>query len=363
MARADSTIRVNIIGDAKGLSKELAKADKGLAGFGASAKGLVGGIGLALAARELVDFAGDALAEADRLGDATKRLELQVGDLASQLVDTADEWSRMGQSTQDMLELEAAVVDVGTALGLTDAELVALADDAAATAAAIELLGGADAATNVDLIGKAAAGSAKAMRALGVSVSETDVVSLALATTGKTTAESLTKGELAAARYTLVLEALKPKLDAVAQGSGDVEQKQAELQARWETLTGRIGQGIEGPLNDLLGWILSGIDGLERLDEGIEAIRAEFLRAIGPVLAFAGALEDVLFQILQIAAHGMLPTGGTSGGGGGGSGGGFGSQGSGGSISINVQALDSAAAERAVIDAMRAAAARNGELR
>jgi hypothetical protein len=354
MANASSTIRVAIIGDVKGLSKALGQGEKEVGAFGGKVKGLVAGIGFAVAARELTDFAGDALAEADRVGDATARLELQIGDLAGPLNDAADGFSNLGQSRQDILELEASFADTATALGLANPLIADFADDVAATAAAVELLGGADAATNVDLIGKAAGGSQRAMRELGVFVSEAAVAQQALKDTGKELPEQLTDTELAAARLKLIMEQLKPKLDEVALGSGDVEQKQADLQARFETLTGKIGEGIEGPLTDFLGWVLAGIDGLERMDEVMDIVSEAFDTALDHVKPLTDALGELASLLFSIGTHGLVDIGDLTGG----------SNKSAGAASVDifVNALSNKATEQAVVDALRNAAARSGEL-
>jgi hypothetical protein len=356
---ADSTIRVHILGDAKGLSATLKQGEKSVGGFDASARKLVGGIGIAVAADKFLDFANDALGEADRLGDATERLGLQLGDLSPPLEAAAGGFAKLGQSKQDVLELEAAFADIATTAQVGEPAIAGFADEAAATAAAVALLGDQDAATVIDLIGKAGAGSEKAMRALGISVTNTEVVARALADTGKSTADSLTEGELAGARYALVLDALKPKLDAVAEGSADVEQRQSELQARWETLTGSIGAGIEGPLTDLLGWILAGIDGFDKLGAHIDATgdRMVILEAaakglidvLQAVLTLLGSIPQGIGDALNIP---RLPL----------QGGGF-AQGSldrPTNVTLNVQPRDSADTERAVIDAIRTYDSRNG---
>jgi hypothetical protein len=311
VARADSTIRVNIIGDAKGLGKELGKANSKLGGLGK----IAGGIGIAVATDALLDFGATALDEADRAGDALTRLRLKLGPLTDDLDAAAGGFSKLGQSRQDMLELEAAVADAGTALGIANPLIADFADDAAATAAAIQLLGGAggaDAAGIVDLMGKAAGGSLKAMKALGIHVDEAAVASLALQMSGKDNPDMLTKSELAAARYTLVLLALKPQLDAVALGSADVEQSQADLQARFETLTGKIGEGVEGPLADFLGWTLAGIDGIGQLGAAFDLLDGQIKSSFPALHDFIELLGRALSLVLQTFGGHALPSGGTN---------------------------------------------------
>ena len=133
------------------------------------------------------------------------RLELQIGkDLAGALSDTAEGFHKIGLSRQDVLELAAGFADTATALGQGAPFIAEWADDAAAIASAIEQLGGADAATNIDLIGKAAGGSEKAMKALGIHVDEAAVAQLAMQQTGKDLPEQLDATELAAARYIIM---------------------------------------------------------------------------------------------------------------------------------------------------------------
>lgn len=297
MARADSTVRVSIIGDAKGLTRELDKADGKLKGFGSSAAKVGAAIGTVVAADQIVDFANTALSEFDRIGDATARLEKQLGeDLAAALVDSAEDWHELGLSAQDALELEASIADVATALGVAAPDIASLADDTAATAAALSLVTDLDADTAIDLIGKAAAGSDKAMRALGVSVTDAEVEARALRDTGKQSADALTDNELATARWNLVLEDLKPFLDDAVQGTGDLEQKQRELEAKFETLTGKIGGALEGPLADFLDWTLSGIEGWEMLGDALSDAKIDLtgvLDVIRTMIAPFTTLLDV----------------------------------------------------------------------
>jgi hypothetical protein len=283
VARGDSTIRVAIIGDAKGLKQELGEAEKGIKGFSVNAKALVGAIGATIVADQLVSFGKTALAEADRLGDATKRLELQLGGLSDQLVESSDDFAHLGQSSQDVLELEAAFADVATSLGVADPLIAGFADEAAATAAAVALMGDQDAASVIDLIGKAAGGSQKALKALGINLSDAEIEARALSATGKTNAAELTKAEKSAAAYALVLEKLQPKLVAVTEAGGDFESKTAEIDAKLETLTAKIGGHLEGPLNDLLDWIIRGIEGWEMLGDRIDEIPQLLRDMLGPL--------------------------------------------------------------------------------
>lgn len=365
----NSAIKVAILGDAKGLQKELATSERGIKGFATSGKALVGGIVAAGAGAAVLDFAQTALGEADRLADAGQRLQLTLGDdLAGELQKSADKMSDLGLSAQDVLELEAAFADTATALGAANPAIASFADDAAATAAAVSLLGDQSPDEVIDLIGKAAGGSEKALRALGINVTDAEIAARAMADTGKRTADALTDADLAAAGYALVLEALQPKLDAVANSSGDVEQAQAALEAKFETLTGKIGAGLEGPLNDLLQWMLNGIEGWEMLADAVPGFMDELRKLETPL----GNVADLLADIVGLAGDFIrLDLGGILGriGGIGGPRGGKVTAGdvsrSGGgapSVTVNVNGGDPAETERAVRRAVRGYNDRNGSL-
>jgi hypothetical protein len=364
VANGDSKVTVKVVGDAAGLSRELGKAEKDVGAFSSKAKvaGAAAAAGFLVAGAAAVEFGQTALAEADRAADASQRLDLQIGALSGTLKETAGDFAELGQSRQDILELEAAFADFATTAGLADAEIASMADEAAATAAAIELLGGADAATNIDLIGKAADGSEKAMKALGINISKADVEARALRDTGKPTAEALNESERAAAAYKLVLEALAPKLTAVAGGQGDTEQKAAELAARWETLTGQIGESLEPALNDLLGQVLAGIDGWAMLGGAARGFTADLNKMIPGIEEAIGQLRTLL-SLSNPSLFGLgkftfaQPSAQPS------SGGGGDVRRTAPTVNINVQPRDGADTERAVVNALRDYDRKNGGYR
>jgi len=199
-----------------------------------------------------------------------------------------------------MLELEAAFADVATATGIADPLIASLADNVAATAAAVSLLGDQDPATVVDLIGKAAGGSEKAMKALGVSLTDAEVATRAMADTGKTNTKSLTDQELATARLELILEQLKPKLDAATTGTADLETRQGELNARVETLQASLGEKLAPALATVLGFINDEIDAIPGAIEGWQMLGATIEGFARGVLGPLGNVRDALEGILDL---------------------------------------------------------------
>lgn len=309
MARADSSIRVNIIGDASSLQAASKQSEKAVSGIGKAAKIAGGAIIAGFAADAVLDFAQTALGEADRIGDASARLEAQLGDLATPLIEASAGFEKLGQSKQDVLELEARFTDLATAAGLSAEQIAKNAPSATEAASALALLGlgGGDAATVLDLIGKATDGATKPLKELGISLTDAEVQARAMADTGKTNAKSLSDQELAAARFELIMEKLGPRISSVTDGTADLEQKQNELQARFETVSGKIGQALEGPLTAFLTWVNEGIDGLGMLGQFVDYVDKQIREALTPIARMAdnlrgliGVIDDVLKGLGQI---------------------------------------------------------------
>ena len=313
MAGANSTVRVNIIGDARSLQQAAGKSEKAVGGIGKAAKVTGGIIAGAFAVSAITDFAQTALSEADRIGDATTRLETQLGDLSGPLIEAAGGMERLGQSRQDVLELEARFTDLATAAELSGEQIAANAASAAEASGALALLGigGGDAATVLDLIGKAAGGGAKPLKELGISLSDSEVEARAMADTGKDNADALTEQELSAARLALILEKLDPRVRAVTEGEADLEQKQLELSARFETFTGQVGDAVDGPLTDLLGFLIALGEELGRDTQAIKSLDPVLDKMEGGFADAANALRDLLALLAQLAQ--VTPTGGTLG--------------------------------------------------
>ena len=287
MARGDSVIRVSIIGDALGLNKAITQANTKLGTFGASVGGIAKGF-LALGAiREGFQFIKDATGEADRLADSATRLNIQLGgDLGAKVENMAQGFVKLGLSQQDVQELAANFADLATAIGIADPIIADLAPTVAATAQAMQLLGHGDAATNVDLIGKAAGGSARAAKELGV---------------------TLITGASAADQLANIMAQLKPQLDSATTGSSDLEQSQAELQARWETLEAHIGGPLSDALTSVVGFINDEIDaipgaiaGWQMLGAAIEGFGRTALGPLGNVRDALGGIGDAINNVNKL---------------------------------------------------------------
>jgi hypothetical protein len=305
VADADSVIRVSIIGDAKNLSRALKDASASIGGI---AKGVVAGLVTLRTIEKGFDFLQDSEKEAARLADAIKRLDLSIGGVDERkIAAVAGSFHALGLSSQDVLEMSANFADFGVQAGIAKDRIAELAPEVAATAAAISLLDDSDPAGNIDLIGKAAGGSAKAMKALGISVSETDVVARAMATGSHKLGDGLTDAEIKTARLNFVLEALNPKLGAATDGSSDLEKSQRELTATVKELQGELGGPLSDALNQVLRFILDEVRAIPGAVQGWESLGAAvegFARtAVGPLGNVADILRNINILLHQATGN------------------------------------------------------------
>jgi hypothetical protein len=276
MGIAKSIVSVAIIGNAKNLIGAINKADASMGGLlKTAAKGFVA----FKAVDATFDFLQGSSKEADRLGDAMARLDRHLSpELVARATESADQFTKIGASRQDILELSAVFVDFGAAVGVADNTLAVFATQAAATAQAMALIddNGRDSSAILDLITKAAGGSIKAAKELGVALIDT---------------------KDPAAQLNNVLMQLKPILDDAVTGTGDLEQKQAEMQARIENLQGKIGEQLNPVLLSMLTIITDGIEDIDGAIWGFQRLGQEIEKFARMVLGPLGNVADAINAI------------------------------------------------------------------
>lgn len=350
---AVKTITVRVKGDASDLGKKLNESEGKLKGWQTSAvqAGALAGAAVAGAA---VAFGNEALEQAGRADAAIANLAGTLGGpLATALEQSADDFEAIGQSRQDILELEGIFAGIATSLGLTADEVADFAPQVAVAADAIADLTGIDAADAIDKIAKAAQLGEDDLAALGISLTEAEVQSRALETTGKATADALTAGELSAAAYDLILEKLNPKIEQAALLSEGFAGKQDMVNAKFETFTGLVGDFLQEPAEGLLDWFISGIEGWQLFGQAMNS-PTDKLRAIF-------ALMDAISRLNPLVPHFDVPGVNAPA-----SSGGFTGQvrtapgGGGGSVTVRVNDTAPDAQERATTEALRTYNRQNG---
>jgi hypothetical protein len=307
MATADSIIRVSIIGDAKNLTKALDKADGGLKGFVKKAGLTIGGL---VTVDKVFDFLGGALDNADAVGDAMSRLEFTVGKVnADKLASVADSFTKMGLSEPQMLGLEGAFADIGTAIGLNADDITNFADDVVVIADKLHDTDPDNKSTAqfVEDIGKAAGGAKKPLKDLGITIDEAAVTSLALHDSGKDNPKMLTDSEKAAARFKIIMEKLNPILNDATTGSADLRDRQDELRAKFDNLQTKVGTQLQPVLNNLLTWLNDEVDAIGPAADGWGTLADRIVGFSQRVASPLASVSDLIHD-LNVNIHNLTGT-------------------------------------------------------
>ena len=298
MARSSSVINVSIIGDASKLIGAVGKADTATGGLLKSAA-KVAGAGFAV--KKGFDLVGDSLEQADRMGDATARLQRSIGKIDTQrLKDSADGFADIGASTPDMLILEATYADLAKSAGIAAPDIAQNAEQFAAIAVAAGLVHDQDPEQIIDAIGKAAGGATRGLKPYGVDLTEAAVQQRALKDSGKDNPKQLTDTELAGARVALMLESMNPLLVDAATGSGDLEQKQDTLGAKFETVGAKAGEILAPALEEVLDFIIDQIDAIPAALDGWGMLGDLIADTAGTILTPVARAADAVRELLGL---------------------------------------------------------------
>jgi hypothetical protein len=279
VARADSVIKVSIIGDAQKLIKAFGQADAATGGV------LKSGLKV-LAATKVIDTAfdtiGDFVKQGDRVGDALSRIQSSLGDTdAAKLKAIAGSFTELGVSAPDFLELTASFSEFASATGnIKPDQIFNMASGVGELAGAMARLHDMD----PEEVAKAAAlfisggrGAEGAAKLFGIDFDKT-----------------LTPFE----RYSELMAKLPGLVDSVTGANAGLDDKQSELNAKWETFESEVGPAVEGVLSDILTFILDEIDAIPGAVQGWQnlgkAIEDFGRTALGPLGNVRDALEGIL---------------------------------------------------------------------
>lgn len=278
MATGRSVIRVDIIGDAKKLTRTLGEVDRGLGG-------LLKGAAVGFVAFQAVDKAFEAvdsiLDNTDRAGDALARISTLIDQSdTAKLQDMAGSFADIGVSAPDFLEIVAGFSEFATASGKVDpAQIADMAAGVATFAGALGRLKDVDPATLGDDIANfitGARGAAAAAKELALPFDS-----------------ALTPAE----RYAQLMERLPGLLGQVTGANAGLDDKQATLNAKWETFATQIGPGVEQTLGAVLDVFINIANDIPRTVKGFQDLFGAIEGGARAVLGPLGNVLDLLRSI------------------------------------------------------------------
>ena len=149
-----------------------------------------------------------------------------------------------------------------------------------------------------------------------------------------------------------MLDGLNPLVETAAERTDTLRGWQEELNARWDTFTGDVGEALEGPLIDLLDWFQHGIDGWSLFADSMKDPQDQLRGIFGLMSSIAGILPWFPDDIARTLGNAGAPAPRSS----------TTQHPRGGADTVVVQVQDSApdAQERAVTQALRDYARQNG---
>lgn len=259
---AERTLTVRIVGDDKSLQQAFARGGKGAKGFEAK----VSGLGPALT-RSLVPVAASVIgvqaafsgisasvSAASSLNEEVSKSKQIFGASSSAVLDwSSTTASAIGVSQVAALQATGIFGNLLNTVGLAPDKTAAMSRGLVELAADLASFNNASPEDVLDAIRSGLIGEAEPLRRYGVLLSETRVQQVAMATTGKKSAASLTDQEKALARYQIILEDTRPAQGDFARTSEGLANQTRILRANMADLAATLGGVLLPVVNKVVG--------------------------------------------------------------------------------------------------------------
>lgn len=291
MAGRPATLKVDIVADAKGVSRGVAEADGKLGRLGDSGrrtgKALAAGMGLAVAAAGAmaVKLGVDAVKAAADMGETISKVGVLFGPAAKEIEAFADQAATsMGASKQEALDGAATFATFGKSAGLAGHDLAGFSTELLTAAGDLASFNNASPEETIAAIGAGLRGEAEPLRQFGILMDDATLRSEAL----KLGLISSTKEALTPQQK--VLAAQKVILGQVGAASGDFERTSGSLAnqqkitaATVENLKVKLGQGLLPIVTAAATYINS------HVIPGVSRFASRMSDALGPAINRVGA--------------------------------------------------------------------------
>ncbi len=236
-----------------GLDADLAASESKLSGFIGRANGLLGAIGIGLAAGGAADFLmGIADAGAD-LGETMNKVQVVFGGASGIITAMSDDMAaKFGSVKTTTLDAAANIGLIGQAAGMTATDSARLAEQM------VRLADDSSSFFNVPLdvalekIRSGLVGEAEPLRQFGVLLSESAVKQQALAMGFQPVHGALTEQEKVLARVEIITKSLAKAQGDHARTMGSYKNMVRQLSGEWENMKADVGTTAAGTLATMM---------------------------------------------------------------------------------------------------------------
>lgn len=302
MAGRPATLKVDIVADAKGVSRGVAEADSGLSKLGSSAgragKALAIGLGVGIAAAGVaaVKIGVDVVKAAADMGETISKAGQLFGPAAKQVERFADSAATsLGISKQSAMDGAATFATFGRSAGKSGQDLAGFSTQLLTAAGDLASFNNASPEETIAAIGAGLRGEAEPLRRFGILLDDATLRNEALKQgLISSTSQALTPQQKVLAAQAVVLSQVGAASGDFERTSGSLANQQKIAAATVENLKVKLGQGLLPVVTSAATFINSTvIPGVSRFASGLSA-------SLGPAISQVGGfIRDQLVPRLS----------------------------------------------------------------
>lgn len=308
MANPINKIIWQFIGDTKSLEKgnkkaqssfkATSKAGDAMSGALGLATKAAGALGVALGAREFVNFAGDAIQMAIAADEVDSKFEAVYGT-AEEFTAALKDWSDMAGITDTAAkDMAATFGNLAIAQGVSADDTEELALAVAGLAGDMASFNDVDPATVFEDLNKALLTTEReGMKKYGIAVTEAEVKSRAMAIAVADGRSEVTQADRAMASYEIVVQQAGKAVGDLERTQDSLANKQRRLKATWKEMQEAFGKELVGALEEAIDTMGDAELELEELGATAGRVAVSGLRPFIDALGDAAVAADTSIPI------------------------------------------------------------------
>ncbi|GAF81854.1 unnamed protein product, partial [marine sediment metagenome] len=299
MAKSRNDILFKYLADTKNLEQGNKRVGKSLGGVADLAKKAGGALALAFGGREIVQFAGQAVAAASDYEESINAVEVATG-LAS------DQIQQFGKTAADNLGLsktevnEAAVAFAGFGEKIAGSNFGGTFEEFTTRATDFASVMNISVAESLEKFQSGLAGESEPLRRFGLDLSAASVNAFAYANGIAEAGSKLTEAEKVQARYGLLMEQTSKTAGDFANTSDSLANSQRILTANWKDAQVELGEKLLPVMQEFTKLGIKAVDQVDNFSLGMEQMNIGMRESVGffvPWIARASDADKAMFEL------------------------------------------------------------------